>query len=212
MKNYFVKLATVFAVLSGIFPFEGNCMYQQDEELDYSGPSLLTHRGKRLSDIKTTNVITVDELFKELKKKDLSTVTKLDLSKNYITDGGVPTIVEFINKKLPSLKILDLSLNGITDNATKFFAPLLINDEFEYLDIVGNRGASSIDGIKNLMSELEQKTPFSRGTYEHNQEISSYISKVIWLPEIWLDGENTKRNVPGTHIDSHKRYYQTYKK
>lgn len=212
MKNYFIRLFSLISLISALFPFQGNCMYQQNEEMDYSGPSLLIHHGKRLSNINTSNVITLDDLFNELEREDLSSVKKLDLSKNYITDPGIPTIVRFINKKLPNLEVLDLSLNRFSEKITGDFSQLLINNNFKYLDVVGTGGASSIEGIQTLLSELEKKTPFSRGTYEHNQEISNYISKVIWLPEIWLDGENTQRNVPKAHIESHKNYYKKYKK
>lgn len=213
MKKYFIRLVITFSILSVAFPFEGNCMHQVDEELDYSGPSLLMRRGQRVTDLQTNlpNALTIGVLCGELQREDLSKVTRLNLSKNYIGDNGIPAIVNFVKNNMPNLKVLDLSFNRISENGIKPFAPLLINDEFKYLNIVGTGGASSIDGIRNLITELESNTPLSRGTYEHNQEISSYISKVIWLPEGWLDGENTKKNVPQSHIKSHKRYYKQYK-
>ncbi|MBY0292629.1 MAG: hypothetical protein K2W92_05000 [Alphaproteobacteria bacterium] len=187
-------------------------MYTDSEELDYSGPSMLTRRGQRVTDIQASpRATTVDGLLQELEEEeDLSGVTKFNLSKNNITDRSIEKIVNFSLKNLSSLKALDLSFNKFSEESTSVFAPLLLQEYFEYLNIVGTGGAASTDGIKSLVSALESMIP-DFGELERSKKVSSCIFKVIWIPKLWLESENTRRYVSTSQIEAHNNYYKKYK-
>lgn len=209
--RHFRRVGILFALGSTFFVSDVHSMYADNEELDYSGPAMLTRRGQRLTDIQASQrTTTVDGLLEELEEEDLSGVTKLDLSKNNITDRSIEKIVNFSLKNLPSLKVLDLSFNKFAEESTIGLAPLLLQDDFEYLNIVGTGGAASTDGIKSLVSTLESMIPDSGG-FERNKKVSNCISKVIWVPKSWLESENTRRYVPTSQIKAHNNYYKKYK-
>lgn len=213
MNSYYVKRAAILMLLSMAFSFEASSMYEQDEILDYSGPSLLMTRGQRVGNMANMkNILTIEQIDEELKHSGVSEVAKIDLSKNYLDDNSIPKILGLVQNYLPNLEILDLSFNSITEEGLPYFIPLLLKSKFLYLDIVGNTGAASIDGIRNLVTAYNQQYPTLSSSYSHNERISNFLSKVIWLPESWLDAQNTLRNVSQSQIGSHKEYYNSYKK
>ncbi len=209
--KYFQNTGILLALAGAIFVTDAYSMYADNEELDYSGPSMLTRRGARLTDAQASSrTVTVDGLLQELEEEDLSGVARLDLSKNNITDNSIEKIVNFSLKSLPSLKVLNLSFNRLTEKGIKAFMPLLLQEDFEFLDIVGSGGAASSDGMKILVSSLEGMFP-EVGEVERNKKILSCISKVIWVPKSWLESENTRRYVPTSCIKAHNNYYKKYK-
>lgn len=211
MKSYYMKRAAVLMLLSMTFSFEANSMYEQDEVLDYSGPSLLMTRGQRVGNMANMpNILTVDQLEDELKEIESLKIAKIDLSKNYLDDNSVPKILRMVQNSLPNLEILDLSFNSISEEGLPQFIHLLLKRNFLYLNIVGNTGAASIDGIRNLVTAYNQQYPSLSGSYSHSEQISNFLSKVIWLPESWLNAKNTLRNVSQSQIESHKEYYKKY--
>lgn len=212
MKNYYIKQAVVLTFISVFFSFEARGMYEQ-EVLDYSGSSLIMRRGQRVGSlVNMPDILTVDQIDDELKDEDLANITKLDLSKNYMDDNSVPKILKLVQNNLPNIKILDLSFNNITEEGLHYFTPFLLQDNFLYLDIVGNTGAASIDGIRNLVSAFNKQPLIPSRSYTYNEQISIFLSKVIWLPESYLKSQNTRNNVSKVQIESHKNYYKYYQK
>lgn len=186
----------------------GACSPALASDLQYDGTTMLLNTGKRISDdelalASSSQFISINELSKDFEEQDVSFVKKLDLSNNYLTDKSTETISAFVKNYLPSLEILDLSYNRFSEKAMKHFMPILLKENFQYLVMTGNDGASSMEGLKELVSSLATKFPQSSSS---PQLINNYLTKVIWIPEAWLNDTSVKMLSPDL-IKSHRQFF-----
>lgn len=112
-------------------------------------------------------------------------------------------VISAIQEKIQNLEILDLSQGRLPEDALSYFAELLLRPNFRYLDVRLNSGASTLDALGILSSYLGDKLE------EHGRkrsETSSYLNKVIWLPEEFLSPKASLPLPPET-IEAHKKYF-----
>ena len=119
-------------------------------------------------------------------------------------DEGAKRVVILAVNHLPQLQSLDLSFNRLTETAMTHFIPLLEKDTFRYLAIVGNNEAATLNGIRALTTGIGKRSPLRGRSLENT---AALLSKVIWIPQQWLEGLEKKASLPITTINSHKAYY-----
>lgn len=113
------------------------------------------------------------------------------LSGNNLMDDDVPHIVALVNK-LSKCKILDLSFNQITSKSQERLAELGKHTSLEYVVVFGNPIATA-EFLNSLASSM-----------------SALISKVIFMPQGWLDGNPTLNSLHDTAL--HQAAFTTHYK
>ena len=234
MQLSFLRFKQLFLLLV-IFSFSANSM---QTELDYTGSQLIMTKGYRLFDSKEDAIkegkqeaYTVTELCEDLNNEayNLKRVKKWNLKGNYIKDEGAKKIAKFATE-MTELKELNLSSNKISEDAIVNFIPLLLKEQFKYLNLARNKGAGSIDAIKKLAVKLSEKIEsedkdesalidalkklkLSEKFGDNNEDIltskvNEYLSKVIWIPTNQINTPTITESIPKIFIKAHKRYYK----
>jgi Leucine-rich repeat (LRR) protein len=141
---------------------------------------------------------TVEKVCNELKGKKYKKLRILNLSGNYIGDEGAKILGElFEESNLEKLKILDISSNRISERGLLYFTPLLERPNFKYLAIYGNEGATQ-EGVSKLRRRLK------------SYGVKGSLSKIIWVPEEWIDDAEEKGNLCSHHAEVYRNYFRKH--
>ena len=169
-------------------------------EFDYSGCNLhFGNLGGKFEEIRNrVAALKSDTLF------------KLNLSNNYLDDACTEALLSALSDETANmhhLAALDLTNNRITRKGLLTLAPLFIRNDFEWLVVPAND--FEIDDIRSLFSDLEtmaQKVREETGG-EWQELLDHWLSKVIWVPETFIDYIDRLPIIPSS-INSHLKYYK----
>jgi hypothetical protein len=131
---------------------------------------------------------------------DLTEVRSVDFSENNLLDDDMIGIVSFVLEHLPKCFVVNLSNNRFHGFPMKekidcHLFRLLACDHIRFVDITGN-SLASVDRL-DLFLEMESMS-------------SHPLTKLIWIPEDWVDGGGWKsviRNSSAIVVSAHKEFY-----
>jgi len=140
---------------------------------------------------------TITQYLKSIEPKP--SVTHLLLNANNLTDGSLPSMVNFVPEKFPNLELLDLASNRFTEKANADIVKLMQSlPKLKWIDLTTN--SNGLVDINNA------------GWFQTLSKVG-LLQKVIFLPKPWLDRDTwypmmsgNKKLISVVHT-THKQYY-----